>query len=226
MTEIQKRLFALQDEEYRAFNIKLNPTIEPQTMIGIRIPQIKKLAKELKGTDEAEAFLNDLPHEYFEENLLQCYLMYYIKDFDSAIAQVERFLPYANSWSVTDSMKIKAFEKEPEKLIPYIKKWLASNETYTVRCGIFYLMTLFLNDHYDPSYAELVAGVQSEEYYVRMMQAWYFATALAKQYDTAVTFIEQKRLEPWTHNKTIQKAVESYRVTDEHKAYLKTLKIK
>lgn len=226
MTNIQNRLFALQDAEYRAFNIKLNPTVEPSTMIGIRIPAIKALAKELKGTEEAEAFLSTLPHEYFEENLLHCFLMYHIADFDRAIAQVERFLPYANSWSVTDSLKIKAFEKNPDRLVLYIKKWLCSPEPYTVRYGIFCLMTLFLNDRFDPSYPELVASVKSEEYYVRMMQAWYFATALAKQYDTAVTYIEQRRLEPWTHNKTIQKSAESYRVTDEHKAYLKTLKIK
>ncbi len=226
MTDIQKRLFDLQDEKYRDFSMKLTPSADPDTFIGVRLPMLRALAKELKGTDEAEEFINTLPHEYFDEYHLHAFLLSYIKDFDEGVAQLERLLPYIDNWSTCDSIRVKAFEKEPERLLPYIKKWLSSGHTYTIRCGIMCLMNLFLNDRYDPKYPDMVAAVKSEEYYVRMMVAWYFATALAKQYDSAVRYIENKRLDKWTHNKAIQKAVESYRVTDEHKAYLKTLRIK
>ena len=226
MTGIQKRLFDLQDEKYRDFSIKLNPTVAPDTYIGVRLPQLRAMAKELKGTDEAKAFIAVLPHEYFEEYLLHIFIIGYIKDFDEGLAEVERILPYLYSWSHTDSIRVKAFDKEPEKLVPHIERWLQSDHPYTVRFGIFCLMNLFLNDRFDPKYPEMVAAVHSDEYYVNMMIAWYFATALAKQYDSAIVYIEEKRLDKWTHNKAIQKAIESYRVTDEHKAYLKTLKIK
>ena len=226
MTEIQKRLFALRDKDYQPFSAKLNLTLDPAAVIGVRIPLLRALAKELKDSDEARAFLAALPHQYLEENQLHCFFLSYIRDFDEGIAAAERFLPYIDSWSVSDSLRIKAFDKAPEMLLPFIEKWLKSDHIYTVRYGVFCLMVYFLDDRFDKRVSDLVAAVRSEEYYVRMMQAWYFATALAKQYDTAVTYIEQKRLEPWTHNKTIQKAVESYRVTPEHKAYLRTLKVK
>lgn len=226
MTAIQKRLFCLQDKDYQAFSAKLNPTVDPDTIIGIRIPALRALAKELKGTDEAEKFLSALPHEYFEEYLLHAFLIRYEKVFDKGLSATECLLPYLNSWALTDSIRVKAFDKAPEKLLPHIEKWLKGDHPYTVRFGILCLMNYFLNDRFAPCYPDMVAAVHSEEYYVRMMQAWYFATALAKQYDAVLPYLTGRRLEPWVHNKTIQKAVESYRVTAEQKAYLRTLKVK
>ena len=226
MTEIQKRLFALQDKDYRAFTVKLSPTVDPDSVIGVRLPAIRKLAKELKGSDQTAKLFAKLPHQYFEEYMLHSILLYELKEFDEAINAVERFLPYIDNWAVCDTTRVKAFNRQPEKLLPYIDKWLASGHTYTIRFGILCLMNLFLDERFDTAYADMVAAIRSEEYYVNMMIAWYFATALAKQYDAAVKYIEQNRLDQWTHNKAIQKAVESYRVTDEHKAYLKTLRRK
>ena len=226
MTEIQKRLFALQDKGYREGSIKLNPSVDPDTIIGIRIPALRALAKELKGTDAAAAFIAALPHQYFEEYSLHTFLIGYIKDFDEAIVQTERLLPWLNSWALTDSMRIKAFEKDPARLLPTIDKWLSSGDTYTIRYGILCLMNFFLDARFDPCYLKKVAAVRSDEYYVNMMIAWYFATALAKQYEAALPYIENRRLDQWTHNKAIQKAIESYRVTDEHKTYLRTLRWK
>lgn len=226
MTEIQKRLFALQDKGYREGSIKLNPSVDPDTIIGIRIPALRALAKELKGTDAAAAFIAALPHQYFEEYSLHTFLIGYIKDFDEAIVQTERLLPWLNSWALTDSMRIKAFDKDPARLLPTIDKWLGSGDTYTIRYGILCLMNYFLDARFDPCYLKKVAAVRSDEYYVNMMIAWYFATALAKQYEAALPYIENRRLDQWTHNKAIQKAIESYRVTDEHKVYLRTLRWK
>ncbi len=226
MTEIQKRLFALQDKGYREGSIKLNPSVDPDTIIGIRIPALRALAKELKGTDAAAAFIAALPHQYFEEYSLHTFLIGYIKDFDEAIAQTDRLLPWLNSWALTDSMRIKAFEKDPARLLPTIDKWLGSGDTYTIRYGILCLMNYFLDARFDPCYLEKIAAVRSDEYYVNMMIAWYFATALAKQYEATLPYIENRRLDQWTHNKAIQKAIESYRVTDEHKIYLRTLRWK
>ena len=223
---IQQRLFALQDIAYRDFTSKLTPNIDKDTFIGVRMPALKALAKELKDTPEAAEFLNTLPHEYFEENNLHAFLLNLIRDFDTALEQIEAFLPYVDNWSTCDTLSPKAFAKNPEKLPPIIERWLASGETYTVRYGIKCLMNYFLGELFSTDYADMAATVQSEEYYVNMMRAWYFATALAKQYDAAVKYIEDGRLDTWTHNKAIQKAAESYRVTDEHKAYLKTLRRK
>ncbi len=226
MTEIQKRLFALQDKGYREGSIKLNPSVDPDTIIGIRIPALRALAKELKGTDAAAAFIAALPHQYFEEYSLHTFLIGYIKAFDEAIVQTDRLLPWLNSWALTDSMRIKAFDKDPARLLPTIDKWLGSSDTYTIRYGILCLMNYFLDARFDPRYLKKVAAVRSDEYYVNMMIAWYFATALAKQYEAALPYIENRRLDQWTHNKAIQKAIESYRVTDEHKIYLRTLRWK
>ncbi len=226
MTNIQTRLFSIQDKDYQAFSAKLNPTVDPDTIIGIRIPALRALAKELKGSDEAEKFLSVLPHEYFEEYQLHAFLIGYEKDFDKGLSATECLLPYLNSWALTDSIRIKAFDKAPEKLLPHIEKWLKDDHPYTVRYGILCLMNYFLNDRFATRYPDMVAAVHSNEYYVRMMQAWYFATALAKQYDAILPYLTERRLEPWVHNKTIQKAVESYRITTEQKAYLRTLKVK
>ena len=226
MNDIQKKLFELQDRGYQAGSIKLNPTVDPRTIIGVRIPALRQLAKELKGTREATEFIGTLPHEYFEEYQLHSFIIGYIRDFDNGLREVERLLPYLNSWALTDSMRIRAFDREPERLLPHIDRWMRSALPYTVRYGILCLMNYFLDDRFKISYGEQVAAVHSEEYYVRMMQAWYIATALAKQYEATVPCIEEKKLEIWTHNKAIQKAIESYRVTDGHKAYLRTLKRK
>lgn len=226
MTEIQKELFVLQDKGYQSGSVKLNPSVDPDTIIGVRIPALRKLAKELKGTEEAEGFLSLLPHKYFEEYQLHSFLIGYIKDFDEGLAQVERLLPYLNSWALTDSMRVKAFDRDPIRLLPYIGNWLDSDHPYTVRYGILCLMNYFLDDHFQPEYLEKVSAVKSEAYYVNMMIAWYFATALAKQYKATVPYIEEQRLSKWVHNKTIQKAIESYRISGEQKAYLRTLKIK
>ena len=223
MTEIQQRLFEMQDNGYREGSVRLNPSVEANTIIGVRIPALRALAKELKGTQDAAAFLCVLPHRYFEEYQLHAFLIGWIRDFDEGLRETERLLPHLNSWAQTDSLRVKAFDKAPEKLLPYIEKWLKSGHPYTIRYGILCLMNLFLDERFQPAYPDMVAAVRHEDYYVQMMQAWYFATALAKQYDAVLPYLELRRLDKWVHNKTIQKAVESYRVTAEQKAYLRTL---
>ena len=226
MTELQKRLYESQDIEYRDFTIKLNPTVDPDTVIGVRLPELRSIAKGLGKSGKAREFMSELPHRYLEENHIHSFAVGNIKDFDEAIREAERFLPYIDNWAVCDSMRIKALGKNPEKLNPYIAQWLKSGQTYTVRFAILNLMNLFLDDGFDEKYPAMVASVKSEEYYVNMMIAWYFATALAKQYDSAIKYIEGKKLSKWTHNKTIRKAIESFRVTAEHKEYLRKLRIK
>ena len=226
MTEIQKHLFTLQDQPYRDFSKKLNPSVDPDTIIGVRLPLLRDYAKELRKAEEADRFLSSLPHTYFDENMLHALLLCQEKDFSRAIEMTEAFLPYADSWAITDTLSPKAFVKHPDRLPPYIKKWLDSNLPYTVRFGILCLMKYFLGGLFEELHLDMVCDIQSEEYDVNMMRAWYLATALAKQYPPTVKLLEENRLDRWTHNKTIQKAVESYRVTDEHKAYLKTLKRK
>lgn len=221
---IQKQLFQLQDVEYKAFHSRLMPTISPETIIGIRTPVLRKFAKEMGKYGDTEKFMNVLPHTYYEENNLHGFLIEGIKDFDKCLAEVDRFLPYVDNWATCDMMRPKVFKKNPEALLPKIEEWMASGETYTVRYGIGMLMSYFLEDEFDIKYVEKVAAVQSEEYYVKMMAAWYFATALAKQWDAVIPFIEEGKLEKWTHNKAIQKAIESYRITPEQKVYLRTLK--
>ena len=226
MTEIQKRLFALRDTAYRDFNAALIPTVGKNTVIGVRTPELRKLAKELAGTKAAEDFLSDLPHAYFEENQLHAFLLENIKDYDACVAAVERFLPFVDNWATCDQLSPKLFKKHRVELIGKIREWLASGETYTVRFGMGMLMAHYLDGDFRPEYPEWVASVCSEEYYVRMMQAWYFATALAKQQDAALPYIQQRRLESWTHNKAIQKAIESRRVSEEQKMTLRSLKQK
>lgn len=221
---IQKRLFELQDLEYRDFQSKLMPTIDKETVIGVRTPDLRKLAKELRGTPEAAEFVQELPHQYYEENNLHSFLIAEIKDYDTCMAEVKRFLPHVDNWATCDTMAPKVFGKHLPELLREIYGWLDSGETYTVRYGIGMLMRYYLDEAFAPEYPELVAKVESEEYYIRMMVAWYFATALAKQYEAVLPYIEGQRLEVWTHNKTIQKAIESYRIAPEQKDYLKTLK--
>lgn len=224
--QIQKELFRLQDEKYRDFQAKLLPTVEPDSVIGVRTPALRNYAKELWKQGDVQAFLDELPHRYFDENQLHAFLLSSMKDFDRCISEVNRFLPYVDNWATCDQMSPKVFKKHREGLLKSIREWMSSNQTYMVRFGIGMLMEHFLDEAYDPAYPEMVASVRSEEYYVNMMIAWYFATALAKQYESILPYIKEQRLEPWTHNKAIQKSVESYRITAEQKAYLKTLKVK
>ena len=224
MMDVQQKLFALRDEKNAAFVARLIPNLDPETILGARTPELRRLAKELSKTEDVSGFLAALPHSYLEENSLHAFLIEQIRDFDACMEELERFLPYVDNWATCDSLRPPAFKKNRARLLARIPAWLSSEETYTVRYGIGMLMTHFLDEAFDPRYPDWVASVQSEEYYVRMMIAWYFATALAKRYEAALPYLTEKRLEPWTHNKTIQKAVESDRVSAEHKRYLKTLK--
>lgn len=221
MEEIQKHLFELQDMAYRDFHSRLMPGIDKETIIGIRVPVLRKYAKSIAGTELSEKFIKELPHRYYEENNLHMMLITRIKDYDRCLLEIERFLPYIDNWATCDFPAPKCFENHKEDLLPVIKRWIASSETYTIRYGIGMLMRLYLDADFDPEYVRIVAEVKSDEYYVNMMIAWYMATALAKQWDVVIPYIEEHRMPDWVHRKTIQKAVESYRITDEQKRYLK-----
>ena len=223
--EIRNGLFDLQDEKYRDFQAKLIPSASTETMIGVRTPALRKYAGDLAGRDEIGSFLNDLPHWYFDENQLHAFIISRFKDYERCMDEVIRFLPYVDNWATCDQLSPKVFRKHRPELLNQIRNWIASDHTYTIRFGIGMLMEHFLDRDYDPDYPEMVARVRSEEYYVNMMIAWYFATALAKQYDSVLPFIINRRLDPWTHNKAIQKARESRRISPEQKEYLKALKI-
>ena len=224
--EIREDLFANQDVKYRDFQSKLTPTIEANTAIGVRTPVLRKLAKAYSKRQDVDDFLADLPHKYFDENQLHAFILSEIKDFDECIGKLESFLPFVDNWATCDQMSPKCFKKNHEKLLPYLNKWIKSDDTYTVRFAIVTFMSHFLDDDFDEGYLKLVSDIKSDEYYINMAIAWYFATALAKQYDKTIPYIENKTLDVWTHNKAIQKSIESYRVTAEHKEYLKSLKIK
>ena len=223
--EITKRLFELQDEKYADFQAKLTPGIPRESFIGVRVPQARTLAKSYYKDLESADFLQELPHQYYDENMLHGLVLSEMKDFEACVKAVDAFLPYVDNWAVCDIMSPKVFRKHKEELLPVIKRWVASDQVYTCRFGIEMLMSHYLDQDYKPEYLEIVAAVRSEEYYVNMMIAWFFATALAKQWDTVIPYIEENRLEPWVHNKTIQKARESYRITPEQKEYLKGLKV-
>lgn len=235
--EIRAELYRLQDKEYGEFQKKLIPTVAPENIIGVRTPELRKLAKglakELAAEDKAPAaaegireFLDDLPHKYFDENQLHAFILSEMKDYEKCMSRVEVFLPYVDNWATCDQMSPKVFRKHRQELIEKIREWIGSERVYTVRFGLGMLMEHFLDGDFAPEYLELAASVRSEEYYVNMMTAWYFATALAKQWDTTIPYIEGYRLDAWTHNKSIQKARESYRITPEQKEYLRGLKIK
>ncbi|MBR4703522.1 MAG: DNA alkylation repair protein [Oscillospiraceae bacterium] len=223
--EIVAELFRMQDMKYAAMQAKIIPTLEPDRIIGVRTPELRAFAKVLSDEEGAEAFLAALPHPYFDEMQLHAFVISLEKDFDKCLAEVEAFLPYIDNWATCDQLSPKAFKKEPEKLLPHIRRWIRSEKPYTVRFALGMLMQHFLDERFRPEYAELAASVRSEEYYVCMMAAWYFATALAKQYEAALPYLEEQRLEPWTHNKAIQKSIESYRLTEEQKRHLRTLKV-
>lgn len=222
---ITERLMDLRDEAYQQFQSRIVPNVPIESILGVRVPMMRKFAKEFFNEPSKEAFLNALPHRYYEENMVHIMLVCLEKDFDKCVEGLERFLPFADNWAVTDQPTPKCFVKRHKELEPVLEKWLSSEQTYTVRFAINMYMHEFLGEDFDERFPRMIAAKQGDDYYLRMVIAWYFATALAKQYDAVLPYIENHVLPPWTHNKTIQKAIESFRVTDEHKAYLRTLKV-
>ena len=221
---VYESLSKYQNAEYREFQSKLVPNIDKDVILGVKTPEMRAIAKEFFGKEEGKAFLKELPHKYYEENLVHFFMIALIKDFKECTDAVETFLPYVDCWPVCDQSSPKVFKKHHEELLPLVRKWIASEHTYTARFGLRVLMNEYLDVDFKEEYLELAISNKGEEYYLKMMVAWYFATALAKQYDAAVRYIEEHKLDDWTHKKAIQKAIESFRVSDEHKAYLKTLK--
>ena len=222
---IQAELWEMQDTGYKDFHAKLIPTVTPEAIIGVRTPQVRKYAKQLAKDPQIGDFLSQLPHKYYDENNVHAFVVEQIRDYGECLAQTERFLPYIDNWATCDMMAPKVFAKHKEELLEPIRRWIASSETYTIRYGVGMLMRFYLDEDFRPEYLQRVAEISSEEYYVNMMRAWYFATALAKQYEAVIPYLEEKRLDGWTHNKAIQKACESYRMTAEQKKYLRSLKV-
>lgn len=221
--DIRKKLFENRDEKFQSFQARLIPNIHGESIIGVRTPLLRKMAKRLYA-EGAEDFLADVPHKYFEENQLHFFILSHIKDYDSCVSRVEEFLPYVDNWATCDQGSFPIFAKHKEQILEKIKVWIGSEHTYTVRFAVKLLMQFFLDGDFKDEYAEMAAGVRHEDYYVKMMVAWYFATALAKQYDRIIPFFEERRLDPTVHRMAIQKAVESYRISDEKTSYLKSLK--
>ncbi len=226
MTDLQKELFNLEDKKYKTFQAALVPTINPATIIGIRVPVLRAFAKSYSKKDEAQIFLNQAPHEYYEENLLHMILLSFEKDFDTWLNKTSDFLPFIDNWAVCDMAPSKVVNKNHGPLLPHIKSWIKSDKPYIIRYGIGLLMREYLDEDFSDVYLKIVSKVKSDEYYVNMMIAWYFATALAKQWDSTIPYLEDSPFEIWTHNKIIQKAIESYRISEEHKNYLRSLKRK
>ena len=224
MEQILQKLQALCDSGYGDFQAKLMPTVARETIIGVRTPAMRALAKELKGTELAAEFMQELPHQYFDENQLHAFLINELKDYDECLQELERFLPYVDNWATCDQLSPKVLKKQPEATLEAIRKWMASEHVYTIRFGMEMLMSFYLDAWFKPEYLAWVAADRNDEYYVKMMVAWFFATALAKQYDATVPYLEQCLLPEWSHKKAIQKACESYRITKEQKEYLRTLK--
>ena len=219
---VEEELFKLQDKKYRDFQIKLIPTVVSESIIGVRTPLLRDYAKKLVKDNNYKSFLSDVPHKYFDENQLHAFIISLIKDYNEVITYINDFLKYVDNWATCDQMSPKVFNKYHDKLLIDVKKWLKSKHTYTIRFGIGMLMQHYLDQDFKPEYLELVSKIKSEEYYVNMMIAWFYATALAKQYDSTIKYIEDNKLDIWVHNKTIQKALESYRITDKQKEYLKS----
>lgn len=225
MENIKRKLFEMQDKKYQEFQSKLLPTIDSKKMIGVRTKELRKYAKSLIKEDY-KSFLDELPHNYFDENQLHAFIISEIKDYNECINYIDKFLPYVDNWATCDQLSPKIFKKNKDLLLDKIKEWIKSKDTYTIRFGIRMLMQYYLDEKFKDKYLEWIISIKSDEYYVNMMIAWFFATALAKQYDSVIRVIEEKKLDVWIHNKTIQKAVESYRITNEQKEYLKKLKRK
>lgn len=224
--DIRVELSNLQDLKYRDLQITTIPSVVPERITGVRTPKLRALAKELSKREDISLFLEDLPHKLFEEDQLHAFILSGMKDAEECIRLVDKFLPYVDNWATCDQMSPKVFKKNKKLLLEYVNTWIKSDKTYIRRFAIGMLMEHFLDEDFKPSYLAKVAKIRSDEYYVNMMIAWYFATALAKQYDQTLPFIEEQKLDKWTHNKSIQKAVESYRITPEQKEYLKTLRRK
>lgn len=223
---VLKQLFLMQDVKYKEFHSSLMPTISPDLVIGVRVPLLRKFAKDFSKTEESKNFLNSLPHKYYEENNLHAFIIQQEKDFDRALELTKAFLPYIDNWATCDMFRPKIFGKNPEKILPEILSWLSSDKPYTIRFGIGLLHSFFLDKNFKPEFLDTVSKIRSNEYYVNMMVAWYFQTALVKQYSSAISYITEKKLPKWVHNKTIRKALESFRITKEDKEYLKTFVIK
>lgn len=227
MTEIQKILYSNKDDKNAKFQASLTPGVDEDKFMGVRVPVVRKIAKEIYSDKElVEEFLKELPHEYFDENMLHAVLISMESDYDRFVEKLEAFFPYIDNWAVSDTIACKSAKKNPELLIKDAIRWAKSDKTYTCRVGVDFIMSYYLNDYFKAEYNEIVSKIVSDEYYVNMMVAWYFATALAKQWEATIPYIEEKKLSVWVHNKTIQKSVESFRVTNEHKDYLRTLRIK
>ncbi len=226
MVDITTELFELQDLKYRDFHAKLMPTVDVAKIIGIRVPQLRRFSKEFAKRTESKKFLKELPHKYYEEDNVHAFLIEQIKDFDQCVSALDEFLPYVDNWATCDGMSPRVFAENTDKLLPKIEEWLKSKHTYQVRFAIGMLMKFYLDAHFNVKHLDMVASVRSNEYYINMMIAWYFATALAKQWTSTIVYIENHRLEKRTHNKAIQKARESFRISAEQKEYLNTLKLK
>lgn len=222
--ELEQELFEMQDLKYREFHSRLMPGIDKETIIGIRMPLLRKFTREFAKKSEAECFLRALPHRYYEENNMHMMIVSWIKDYDTCLFEVEKFLPYVNNWATCDLPAPKCFAKHKEELLPEIRRWIASEKTYTIRYGIGMLMSFYLDEDFNSEYLKLAANIRSDEYYVNMMIAWYLATALAKQWEATIPYLEGRCLPEWVHRKTIQKAIESYRITPEQKVYLRSLR--
>ena len=224
MKEVYEQLLILKDDKYQEFQSKLVPNIDKSTILGIRTPDMRKIAKVIFESDYREDYLSELPHQYYEENIIHMFVIALNKDFEHCIVALDKFLPYVDCWPVSDQSSPKVFKKNHNKLLPHIMRWISSNHTYTARFGIRIFMNEFLDDDFKPEYLELVANKKGDDYYLKMMVAWYFATALCKQYDASIKYFEEHKLDDWTHKKAIQKAIESFRVMEEHKKYLRTLR--
>lgn len=222
---IQEQLWEMQDVGYKDFHAKLIPTVAPEAIIGVRTPELRKYARKLAKDPQIDDFLAQLPHQYYDENNVHAFVVEQIRDYGECLAQTEHFLPYIDNWATCDMMAPKVFAKHKTELLESVQRWIASSETYTIRYGVGMLMRFYLEEDFRQEYLQWVADIRSEEYYVNMMRAWYFATALAKQYEAVIPYLEEKRLDDWTHNKAIQKACESYRITAQQKKYLRGLKV-
>lgn len=226
MTPIQEKLFSLQDLGYKDFHSKLMPTVSKEKIIGVRVPELRKLAKEINKSDIKAEYLKTLPHKYYEEDNLHAFLIEQIKDYNECVSALDDFLLYVDNWATCDMMTPKILGDYPDKLYLKIQEWIKSSHTYTVRFGVVTLMKFFMNERLDKKHLNLLLTIKSDEYYINMAVAWYLATALTSKWDMVIPFIENHKFSKWIHNKAIQKAIESYRITSDQKSYLKTLKIK
>ncbi len=224
MNQVYEMLLKVKDDNYKEFQSKLVPNISKESILGVRTPEMREIAKEVFNSSFKDEFLNDIPHKYYEENIIHMFVVSLIKDFDECINELDKFLKYVDCWPVSDQASPKCFKKNHDKLLPVVKRWISSSHIYTSRFGMRTLMNEYLDKDFKEEYLELVSNVKGDDYYLKMMQAWYFATALAKQYDSTIKYIENHKLDDWVHKKSIQKAIESFRVSDEHKEYLKTLR--